>query len=158
MDPFKKPRANKLDNNAHFGASRVTPLRPGLDAEEFPMTNQSAGFRDCPAHLLREIEALPQHLRDPMASVTPHLIEQIERAPPRLSRRTDGPVFLKRTLGVDVSHRSLEEWPIPVTILNGKATVETVYLFAYAWAAIKAAPVKIVQNRRQVPVEQHEAA
>src|SRR4051794_30154194 len=122
------------------------------------MTNQSAGFHNYPAHLLREIDALPQHLREPMASITPHLIEQIERAPPRLSRRTDASVFLKRTLGVDVSHRSLEEWPVPVTILNGKASVSTVYLFAYAWAAVKAAPVKIVQNRRQVPIEQHEAA
>jgi hypothetical protein len=136
----------------------MTPFRPGLDAEEFRMTNQNAGFRDCPAHLLREIEALPPHLREPMASITPHLIEQIASEPPRLGRRTDGPVFLKRTLGVDVSHRSLEEWPLPTQIVNGKATVPTVYLFAYAWAAIKAAPVTIVQNRRQVPIEQHEAA
>jgi hypothetical protein len=114
----------------------------------------SAVLPSFPPHLQAELEALPADLRDPMASVPPHLVEQIKRAPPRLPRR-QGRAFLEETLGFYVSHRSLEEWPIPRQIVNGKAVVSTVYLFAYAWAKIAAAPVTIVRNRRQVPIEQH---
>lgn len=39
-----------------------------------------------------------------------------------------------------VSHRTVEAWPLVVRHVNGKATVETAELFAFAQAKLDAAP------------------
>jgi len=39
-----------------------------------------------------------------------------------------------------VSHRTVEAWPLVVRHVNGKATIETAELFAYAQAKLDASP------------------
>lgn len=59
--------------------------------------------------------------------------------PPRIARRDAAPV-LYAVLGFPVSPRTLESWPVPTRLVNGKATFDTAELLAFAKAKLDAAP------------------
>jgi len=59
--------------------------------------------------------------------------------PPRIARRDAAPV-LYAVLGFPVSPRTLESWPVPTKLVNGKATFDTAELLAYARSKLDAAP------------------
>ena len=58
--------------------------------------------------------------------------------PPRIARRDAAPI-LYAVLGFPVSPRSLEAWPVPTRLVNGKATYDTQELLAHACARMDAA-------------------
>ena len=58
--------------------------------------------------------------------------------PIRVDRRTAAALVTQ--LYFPVSHRTVEGWPLVVRHVNGKATVETAELFAFAQAKLDAAP------------------
>ncbi len=60
--------------------------------------------------------------------------------PPRIARR-DAAALLYATLGFPVSPRTLESWPVPTRLVNGKATFDTAELIAFARTKMDAAPV-----------------
>ena len=59
--------------------------------------------------------------------------------PPRIPRKVASP-FLLAVLGFPVSPRTLESWPVPTRLVNGKATFDTAELLAYARSKLDAAP------------------
>ena len=59
--------------------------------------------------------------------------------PPRIARRDAAPVIYA-VLGVPVSPRTLESWPVPTRLVNGKATFDTAELLAFARTKLDAAP------------------
>lgn len=59
--------------------------------------------------------------------------------PPRIARRDAAPI-LYAVLGFPVSPRTLESWPVPTRLVNGKATFDTGELLAFARAKMEAAP------------------
>ena len=58
--------------------------------------------------------------------------------PVRVDRRTAADLVSR--LFFPVSYRTVEAWPLVVRHVNGKATIETAELFAYAQAKLDAAP------------------
>ena len=60
-------------------------------------------------------------------------------APVRVDRRKAAELVTERFF--PVSHRTIEAWPLLVRHVNGKATVETSELFAYAQTLLDAAPL-----------------
>ena len=64
----------------------------------------------------------------------------LETPPPRVTRR-DAAALLYAVLGVPVSPRTLESWPVPTRLVNGKATFNTAELLAFARSKLDAAPV-----------------
>ena len=66
------------------------------------------------------------------AKTSPHPL------PVRVDRRTAADLVSHHFF--PVSHRTVEAWPLVVRHVNGKATVETADLFAYAQAKLDAAP------------------
>ncbi|WP_376091244.1 hypothetical protein ACE7GA_21370 [Roseomonas sp. CCTCC AB2023176] len=72
--------------------------------------------------------------------ILPDLSALLPTLPPAVTRR-HGAELLRRHLGFPVSPRSLERWPVPVRLVNGKATLPTYPLFAEAVKRINAAPV-----------------
>lgn len=60
--------------------------------------------------------------------------------PPRIWRR-DAPPVLYALLGFPVSPRTLESWPVPTRLVNGKATFDTAELLAFARSKMGEAPV-----------------
>ena len=63
---------------------------------------------------------------------------KIPRYPIRVDRRTAAALVTQ--LYFPVSYRTVEGWPLIVRHVNGKATVETAELFAFAQAKLDAAP------------------
>ena len=63
-----------------------------------------------------------------------------EQAPPRLHRRAI-PDYVRRRHGFKVSYRTVEAWPVPWEMFNGRAYVNTAALDAYISARLSAAPV-----------------
>ena len=59
--------------------------------------------------------------------------------PPRITRR-DAAAVLYSVLGLPVSPRTLESWPVPTKLVNGYATFLTAELLAYAQTKLDAAP------------------
>lgn len=55
--------------------------------------------------------------------------------PPRVNRR-DGAVLLRARLGMQVSPRTLETWPLPTRQLNGRATYDTAELLEHGRALL----------------------
>jgi hypothetical protein len=67
--------------------------------------------------------------------------------PVRVDRRTAADLVTR--LFFPVSHRTVEAWPLTVRHVNGKATLETAELLAYAQAKLDAAPpIKGGRTRR----------
>lgn len=67
------------------------------------------------------------------AKTSPHPLH-----PVRVDRRTAAELVSQHYF--PVSHRTVEGWPLVVRHVNGKATIETAELFAYAQAKLDAAP------------------
>lgn len=63
-------------------------------------------------------------------------------APPSLPIRVDRRMAaeLVTRLYFPVSPRTVEAWPLTIRCVNGKATIETAELFAFAQAKLDAAP------------------
>jgi hypothetical protein len=68
--------------------------------------------------------------------------------PVRVDRRKGAALLTQHIL--PVSPRTLEDWPLTWRLVNGKALVETVELFAVAQAKLDAAP-PIRSVRRRMP-------
>ncbi len=64
----------------------------------------------------------------------------LRNPPPRVDRQA-GAVLLYAVLGFPVSPRTLESWPVPTRLVNGKATFDTAELLAFARAKLNEAPV-----------------
>lgn len=86
-------------------------------------------------------------------STHPHPPRQIDTSktaptplPVRVDRRTAAELVTQRFF--PVSPRTVEAWPLTVRRVNGKATVETAELFAFAQAKLDAAP-PIMGGRRR---------
>jgi len=58
--------------------------------------------------------------------------------PPRVDRQA-GAALLFARLGLRVSPRTLESWPLPTRLLNGRATYDTAELLAHGRALLDAA-------------------
>lgn len=72
-----------------------------------------------------------------------------ENPPPRVNRQ-DGATLLRARLGMQVSPRTLEEWPLPTRLVNGRATYDTAELVAHARAMLEASPdVRHKRKRRK---------
>jgi hypothetical protein len=67
--------------------------------------------------------------------------------PVRVDRRTAANLVTQRYF--PISYRTVEAWPLTVRRVNGKATVETAELFAFAQSKLDAAP-PIKGGRRRV--------
>lgn len=83
----------------------------------------------------RSIAAKPglPHRRSPEA-----VEEDTPPLPIRVDRRTAAALVTR--LYFPVSHRTVEAWPLTVRHVNGKATIATAELFAFAQAKLDAAP------------------
>jgi hypothetical protein len=68
--------------------------------------------------------------------------------PIRVDRRTAAELVTR--LYFPVSPRTVEAWPLTIRCVNGKATVETAELFAFAQAKLDAAPPIKGGRRRTV--------
>ena len=71
----------------------------------------------------------------------PHAESASGKTPPypiRVDRRTAAALVTQ--LYFPVSHRTVEAWPLTVRRVNGKATIATAELFAFAQAKLDAAP------------------
>jgi hypothetical protein len=67
--------------------------------------------------------------------------------PVRVDRRTAAELVTR--LYFPVSYRTVEAWPLTVRHVNGRATLETAELFAFAQAKLDAAPpIKGGRTRR----------
>lgn len=72
--------------------------------------------------------------------------------PVRVDRRTAAALVTQ--LFFPVSHRTVEGWPLVVRRVNGKATIETAELFAFAQAKLDAAPpIKAGRGRPAVEAQ-----
>ncbi len=69
----------------------------------------------------------------------PDLTTTAANLPPRIARRDAAPV-LYAVLGFPVSPRTLESWPVPTRLVNGKATFDTAELLAFARSKLDAVP------------------
>jgi len=69
----------------------------------------------------------------------PDLLRAATNLPPRIARRDAAPI-LYAVLGFPVSPRTLESWPVPTRLVNGKATFDTAELLAFARSKLDAAP------------------
>ncbi len=74
------------------------------------------------------------HTNERGAKTSPHPLPH----PVRVDRRTAADLVSRHYF--PVSHRTVEAWPLVVRHVNGKATVETAELFAYAQEKLDAAP------------------
>ncbi len=81
-------------------------------------------------------------MRKRLHANTPRLSEVEKPAAPPLPVRVDRrtAAALVTQLFFPVSHRTVEAWPLTIRRVNGKATVETAELFAFAEAKLDAAP------------------
>lgn len=59
--------------------------------------------------------------------------------PPRVDRQA-GAALLLAALGIRVSPRNLESWPVPTRLLNGRATMDTKELLAHGRTLLDGAP------------------
>jgi hypothetical protein len=69
------------------------------------------------------------------------LFEQLVASSPPFSTRRSGVKLLKEKVGIELSHRTLEKWPLPVQIIKGEATFPTVAMLEHVFAELNAAPV-----------------
>jgi hypothetical protein len=83
--------------------------------------------------------ALPDGLNASATDLPPDLQELLAQQPVNVDRRTGAALITKHLF--PVSHRSLETWPLPTRLVNGKAIVPTAKLFEIAFARLSAAPV-----------------
>lgn len=83
---------------------------------------------------------MAERVRSDSSFLPPDLIQAISALPPRVTRKRAA-VELAKVLGIEVSHRSLEVWPVPVQRVNGKALLSTVAVFERALSMLEAAPV-----------------
>jgi hypothetical protein len=77
----------------------------------------------------------------------PELDELLLGLPVRMDRRTLADVITRHLF--PVSYRTLEAWPLPTQLVNGKAVAQTSVALRIAYAMLQAAPV-IVGGRRSV--------
>lgn len=75
----------------------------------------------------------------------PELEEVAAGLPVRTDRRTLAGVITKYFF--PISHRTLEAWPLPTQLVNGKAIVPTIVGLKMAYVLLNAAPV-IAGGRR----------
>ena len=68
----------------------------------------------------------------------------------RVDRRTAADLVTR--LDFPVSPRTVEAWPLTIRCVNGKATIETAELFAFAQAKLDAAPAIKGGRRRAAAV------
>ncbi len=61
------------------------------------------------------------------------------KPPPRVDRRHAAQLLFDK-LGLNVSSRTLETWPLKARLLNGRATYDTVELLEFARKRIETAP------------------
>ena len=61
------------------------------------------------------------------------------RPPPRVDRAMAAVLLLAR-LGLRVSPRTLEGWPLPTRLVNGRATLDTAELLAYGRKLLDGSP------------------
>lgn len=80
-----------------------------------------------------------------MKTTHPHPLSHVGSAktaptplPVRVDRRKAAELVTQHFF--PVSHRTVEAWPLTIRRVNGKATVATVELFAFAEAKLNAAP------------------
>jgi hypothetical protein len=66
------------------------------------------------------------------------LDELLESLPRRVNRKTGAKLIEHHYF--PISHRTLENWPVPWTTVNGQATAETAELFKVAQEKLDAAP------------------
>lgn len=76
----------------------------------------------------------------PVTSLPAALEAAIGDMPPRLTRR-DAATFLQRHVGLRVSARSLERWPLASRVIAGRAMIETRALAEFAQRLVDDAPV-----------------
>ena len=82
----------------------------------------------------------PRPAPKPRKRHKPDLLGSPASLPPRIARR-DAAAVLYRVLGFPVSPRTLESWPVPTRLVNGKCTFDTSELLAFARSKLDAAPV-----------------
>lgn len=68
--------------------------------------------------------------------------------PPRLPRALMARLLLD-LLGLQVSPRTLESWPLPTVMVNGRATLDTAETLAYGRKLLAAAPTLRGGRRRK---------
>lgn len=66
------------------------------------------------------------------------LAELLAQYPPRLTREQAAKAISRHFF--PIKKRTLERWPLPVTILNGKACLSAAEVFAEAQRRVDAAP------------------
>jgi hypothetical protein len=100
---------------------------------------------------------MPEHTR-PQSILPPDLLEVISKLPPKLRRKRISEELFQN-LGIEVSPRTLERWPLSVQIVCGKAIAPTVQAFEIAYSKLLEAPVILSGERKPAsqiaaPVEQ----
>lgn len=75
------------------------------------------------------------------------LFERIRQVAPPYSTRKSFAAFIQEQLGIEVPPRSLERWPLPIQIINGKATFPTSSGLEVVFQQLKTAPV--IRSGRQ---------
>ena len=69
----------------------------------------------------------------------PEIKAALASAPANADRRVAADLITRHFF--PVSHRSLETWPVPVRLVNGRAVTPTAIWFQLAHAKLEAAPV-----------------
>jgi hypothetical protein len=75
----------------------------------------------------------------------PYVLKLLENQPINIDRRAGADLITKHLF--PVSHRTLESWPLPTQLVNGKAIVSTRTLLEVAYAKLASAPVIMAQRR-----------
>jgi hypothetical protein len=88
---------------------------------------------------------MPAHVR-PQSNLPSSLLEIISKLPPKLPRKRISEELLQN-LGIVVSPRTLERWPLSVQIVCGKAIAPTVQAFEIGYAKLLEAPVILSGQR-----------
>jgi hypothetical protein len=65
---------------------------------------------------------------------------------PPLSDRKQARRVIQDALGIDISDRTMERWPVPTKLVNGRAVGATAAFLDYAQQLIENAPVTIPGN------------
>lgn len=92
--------------------------------------------------LQRRGQMIPRPNTNSLKGIAP----DAEDLPKRVDRRTGAALVNKHFF--PVSSRTIEAWPIPTKLVNGKATMATADLFAYAQEKLDAAP-EIMGGRKK---------
>lgn len=98
-----------------------------------------------PNELLEVVAAQPANVARKVAleSTTFYLpddlLEVVAAQPPNVDRKV-GAALISRYI-FPVSHRSLEDWPLPTRRVNGRAIIPTLRLFEVAYQKFRNAPV-----------------